>query len=77
MCEYFSFVWKANEVRFQFHQNKAYALNILFACLCEFFKDCCLVYFCTTYYEISQFVSSIITPVIYLKSVLSPVLPLF
>ena len=33
--------------------------NILFACLCEFFKDCCLVYFCTIYYEISQFVSSI------------------
>ena len=33
--------------------------NILFACLCEFIKDCCLVYFCTNYYEISQFVSSI------------------
>ena len=33
--------------------------NILFACVCEFFKDCCLVYFCTTYYKISQFVSSI------------------
>ena len=25
----------------------------------EFFKGCWLVYFCTTYYEISQFVSSI------------------
>ena len=35
--------------------HNAYAEHILFACLCEVFKDSCLVYFNTTCYEISQF----------------------
>ena len=58
------------KVSFYFHQNKAYAEH-LFAYLCEFFKDRCLVYFCTACYELSQFVFSIYYPRIYLKSVLS------
>ena len=33
--------------------------NILVTCLCDVFRDCCLFYFCTTCYEILQFVSSI------------------
>ena len=32
--------------------------NILFACLCKFLKDRCLVYFCSVYYKISQFIFS-------------------
>ena len=45
---------KAN-VKLKCDQN-AYAEHILFACMCEVFKDGCLVYFCTTCYETSQFV---------------------
>ena len=63
MCEYFSLkVFSKNDksefkikVWFHFHQNKAYAKHS-FACFCEFFKDRCLVYFCTDCYELSQFV---------------------
>ena len=48
------------------HQNKAYAEHLV-ACMCEVFKDRCLVYFCTACYEISQFVCLLV----FYKSVLS------
>ena len=76
MCEYFSLkVFKELSlkaiVRFHFHQNNsAFAENSL-ACLCEFFKNRYLVYFCSGCYKISQFVSCTYYSRMYLKSVVS------
>ena len=83
MCEYFLLIMKVFKrnfakrdckikVQFHFHQNKTliYAEHFS-ACLCEFFKDRCLVYFCSGCYKISQFVFSTYYSRMYLKSVLS------